>query len=322
MPVIHRHKKRYYCMMHRFTHSGFVHAIGLLALLTMTSPVFAKALKVVAFSQDDMTNDWRYQQVMDVQKHLAHRKDVQFIHRDAGGNTAVQMQQIKQLVADKVDVLIASPRESRGLSEVIKEAHESGIPVVLQGRKIDYDAYTTYISPDNQAIAKEAAVFLNRALPQGAKTLMLSGVAGNSVTQARTHAFLNALTPNVTVIERRGDFIRSRALVATDKLLEAGERFDAIYAQSDSMAIGARLALKKHGIDPADLVIVGIDYIQAAKEALLAGQQNVSFSYPTGGKQGAAIVEKILDGQPVPKHMIIEHQMVTPQLANQVEPIF
>ncbi|MDR9498045.1 MAG: substrate-binding domain-containing protein [Hydrogenovibrio sp.] len=309
-------------MMHRIIHSGFVHAIGLLALLTVTSPVLAEAVKVVAFSQDDMTNDWRHQQVMDVRKHLAHREDIQFIHRDAGGNTAVQMQQIKQLIADKVDVLIASPRESRGLSEVIREAHQAGIPVVLLGRKIDYDTYTSFISPDNQAIAQEAAGYLNQTLPEGAKIFMLSGVAGNSVTRARTRAFLDTLNPDFKVIERRGDFIRSRALVATDQLLESGERFAAIYAHSDSMAIGARLALQKHGIDPADLVIVGIDYIQPAREALLAGQQSVSYTYPTGGKQGAAIVEKILGGHPVPKHVTIEHQMVTPELANQVEPIF
>jgi ribose transport system substrate-binding protein len=259
---------------------------------------------------------------MDVKKHLAHRQDIRFIYRDAGGSTAVQMQQIKRLITDKIDVLVVSPRESRGLSQVIREAYHAGIPVVLQGRRIDGDAYTTYIAPDNRAIAEEAAQFINQALPEGGKLLMLSGVAGNSVTLARTKHFLATLAPHFDVIERGADFIRARALIATDRLLQQGLRFDAIYAQSDSMAIGARLALKKHGMDPGDLVIVGIDYIQAAQKALLAGEQSVSYTYPTGGKEGAAIVERIIDGRPVPKQITLDHQMVTPSQANQVEPIF
>ena len=285
---------------------------------------------LVAFSQDDMTNDWRYQQVMDLKAHLADRPDIDFIYRDAGGSTAVQMQQIKQLVSQGIDILVVSPRESRGVSLVVKEAYEAGIKVILQGRKINYDTYTTFIAPDNNEIARQAATFFNEQwrqkaanpMPHGGTLLMLSGVAGNSVTQARTQAFIEHLDTRYQVVEKRADFIRSKALIATDQWLRQGKRFDAIYAQSDSMAIGARLALKKHGIDPASVLIVGIDYIQAAKQALLTDAQDVSFTYPTGGQEGAEVIKRLIDQKPVPKQVTIDHQKVTSDNANQVEPIF
>jgi ribose transport system substrate-binding protein len=88
------------------------------------------------------------------------------------------------------------------------------------------------------------------------------------------------------------------------------------------MASGARLALKKAGIDPSNIILVGIDYIAEAREAIRNNEQDASFTYPTGGKEGAEFVLKILRGEDVPKEYVIESIMVTHESVDSVDPIF
>ncbi len=116
--------------------------------------------------------------------------------------------------------------------------------------------------------------------------------------------------------------LRADAIKMTEEALREGLEFDAIYAQSDSMASGALLALKKAGRDPGKIIIVGIDYIKEARDAIRKGEQDASFTYPTGGKEGAEWTMKILQGTDVPKEYIIESTTITKDNVDAIEPIF
>ncbi|MCU7921734.1 MAG: LacI family transcriptional regulator, partial [Candidatus Thiodiazotropha sp. (ex Dulcina madagascariensis)] len=82
------------------------------------------------------------------------------------------------------------------------------------------------------------------------------------------------------------------------------------------------MVLSKHGIDPKSIPSVGIDYIRSAREAIRRGEQSASFTYPTGGAEGARMALKILKGEAVPKEIVLESTMVTKDNVDQVEPIF
>jgi len=88
------------------------------------------------------------------------------------------------------------------------------------------------------------------------------------------------------------------------------------------MAAGARLALMGAGIDPKSIPLVGIDYIPEAREAIRAGEQYASFTYPTCGDVGADIALRILRGEAVPRQIEVPSQMVTQDNVDQVESIF
>ena len=76
------------------------------------------------------------------------------------------------------------------------------------------------------------------------------------------------------------------------------------------------------GIDVKKISIIGIDCIEEARLAILSGEQDVSFSYPTGGKEGALYAIKILQGEEVPREIVIDSDMVTIENANKVKSIF
>ncbi|MEW8052496.1 MAG: substrate-binding domain-containing protein [Candidatus Thiodiazotropha sp.] len=303
---------------------SFTTASLLILVVLCHLPALAEESYFIGFAQDTLGNDWRLAQVMEVKKEFDKHANVKFVYTDGKGDTAMQAMHIEELLNRGIDLLITSPREKAVLSDVITKVYQQGIPVVLLDRGIDGDAYTTFIHPDNIPIAKAAAEYLVETLDGRGEILMLEGVPGATPTLHRSQSFLEVINRhrNLKVFRRTANYLRADAILAVERLLVQGKKFDAIYAQSDSMAEGARMALKYHGIDPRSIPIVGIDYIHEAQQAIRLGEQAISFTYPTGGIEGARAALMILDGKRVPKEIILESIKVSKENVNLVSPIF
>lgn len=280
---------------------------------------------LVGFAQDHMANDWRAAQVRDIQRELARYPFIRFIYTDAGGKTAQQVLDIEDLVTRGVDLLITSPRDAEAMVPVISKVYRSGIPVVLLSRRTLGDEYNVFIRASNRSIARKAARYLGKRLGSKGRILILQHIPTTTPGIHRTEGFKEEIAnyPGIEIAAmKRADSLRHMAIQAVEETVEEGIKFDAIYAQSDSMASGARLALKRLGIDPATIPITGIDYISEARDAILSGEQAASFTYPTFGKEGAEYALRLLRGETVPKEVIVESLMVTRENVESVDPIF
>lgn len=91
---------------------------------------------LVGFAQDTMNNDWRAQQVKEVEKVFAKHSNIRFIATDAHAQTAKKILDIKSLVGLGIDLLITSPRDGKALAPVISETFKKGIPVILLERGV------------------------------------------------------------------------------------------------------------------------------------------------------------------------------------------
>jgi len=297
----------------------------LLSLTLFPAAVFAEKTFTVGFAQDTMSNDWRAAQVHDLQNEFKKYRNINFFYTNAEGSTARQINDIENMIKRKVDLIITSPRDSKLMDKVITKAYKSGIPVVLISRRVTSNNFTSFIHPSNYNIAKKAAIYISKNINNEGKILILQHTKTTTPAQERTRGFFDVINKNknikvINMIEAHSD--RALALNAVEEILDKGEKFDAIYAQSDSMAIGAVLALKKKGLDPAKYTITGIDYITEAKHLIKKGYIKVSFTYPTGGAEGAEIANKILNGRKVNKEYIIPSKMITIENADKVDPIF
>jgi len=255
---------------------------------------------IVGFPQDNMSNDWRRAQVMAVKKVLDQHPDVKFIYTDAQGDTAKNIQDIEDLVDQGINLLMLIPRDAQAMTPVIAQVHAKGIPVVLLTRRILSDTYTSFVSADDAKIAAGAAKYLVESLNGSGKVLVLQGVPTASTAIKRTEGFMAeaAKHPGIEVVAvKPANYLRSEAIKMVEQALEEGLEFDAIYGQSDSMAAGARLALSAAGIDPQTKLIVGIDYIPEAREAIREGLQAATFTYPTEGTEGDEAALKTLAGE-------------------------
>jgi ribose transport system substrate-binding protein len=280
---------------------------------------------LVGFAQDTMTNDWRVAQVRELEREFQKYPWITFFYTDGKGQTAQQLLDLEDMIYRKVDVLITSPRDAAVMTPVISKAYQQGIPVILVSRGIENENFTTLIHPDNRKIARQAAAYIARQLNGQGKIFILQHIPTTTVGKDRTEAFFEEIRkyPELEVVGMKvANSLRADAIKMTEEALQEGLHFDALYAQSDSMASGARMVLKKAGINLKDLVIVGIDYIAEARDAIRNGEEDATFTYPTGGKEAAECAVKILQGQSVPKEYVLDAIMVTKENVELVEPIF
>lgn len=286
----------------------------------------AKRKYVVAFAQDTMANDWRAAQVRDLREALAQEPDIEFVFTDAKGDTARQVKDIEEFAELGVDVLITSPRDAELMREPIARVHRKGIPVILLSRRVNGEEFTQFIAADNRAIARQAAQYLARRLNGRGRILILQHLPMSTPGQLRTEGFMEELKqhPGLEVVAiKRADSLRALAIQRVEEALAGNLAFDAIYAQSDSMALGAILALRKAGRDPKRMPITGIDYIGEAREAIRNGDLDATFTYPTFGKEGAAAAIRLLHGgRPGPKEVMVESVAVTRDNVEKIAPVF
>jgi ribose transport system substrate-binding protein len=284
-----------------------------------TAPV-----KVIAFAQDTLSNDFRLAQVHEVRDAVAHEPGLRFVYSDAQGQTALLIRQIEQFISQKVDALVLGTNDERAVVPVVSKAMKAGIPVIVLDRGIQGHDYSSFIHSDNLQIGRLAAEFIANELHGRGRVLLFEGLQTADVTHLRSKGFMAVMAayPNITVIKRTGNYLRKDALVAMDKLLAQGNRVDAIFAESDSMLSGARLALEKHQLDPHALVTVGCDYTSEARDAIRHGTQTASVLFPLGGTKAVDIAKKLLAKQAVPQQVAIAVKLVTRDNLNQVQPIF
>ena len=296
------------------------------SLAVLADDGVAKRKYVVAFAQDTMANDWRAAQVRDLKDALAKHPDVEFVFTDANGDTARQVQDIEELAARGVDVLITSPRDAELMREPIARVYRQGIPVILLSRRVNGEEFTHFVTADNRAIARQAARYLAKRLKGKGSILVLQHIPTTTPGQLRTEGFLDEIAkyPGIKVAAiKRADSQRALAIQKVEEALAEGLKFDAIYAQSDSMAMGALLALKNAGLDPKKIPITGIDYISEAREAIRNGELDASFTYPTFGKEGAAAAVTLLRGGKIGhKEAVIDSIPITRANVERVEPVF
>ena len=58
-----------------------------------------------------------------MKRELAFNDNIQFIYKNADGNSQRQIQQVKELLNQDIDLLIISPNEAEPLTPIVKEVY-------------------------------------------------------------------------------------------------------------------------------------------------------------------------------------------------------
>ena len=280
--------------------------------------------KTIAFAQDTMGNDFRKAQVYEVRDALSKYPELKFVSSDAKGQTSLLIHQIEGFITDKADVIVVGTNDEKAVVPVIAKAYKSGIPVIILDRGIQGDQYTTFINSDNIKIGKIGAEYIAKRLGGKGKVLLFEGLQKADVTKLRTKGFMDEISKykGISVIKRTGNYLRKDAIIEMEKLIASGEKVNAIFAESDSMVSGARSAMERHGIDPSTIITIGCDYTSEARDAIRQGSQTGSILFPLGGDKSAKIAIKILNGEKVPKHIVIPVKLITKENVEAERPIF
>jgi ribose transport system substrate-binding protein len=282
------------------------------------------AKKLIFFAQDNMANDFRRAQVFEVRDAAAKHAGLSFEYSDAQGQTSLLIQQIDEQVRRKADLIIVGTNDEQAVVPVLGKAQQAGIPVIVLDRGVKTDQYTTFINSDNILIGKLGGEYIARKLGGKGRVLLLEGLPTADVTRLRTKGFMDEMAKHkqIKVISRTANYLRRDAVIEMEKLLKAGEKFDAIFSESDSMLSGVRTVFGKADLDPGKIIMIGCDYTSEARDAIRAGTQTGSVLFPLGGRQSVEHAIEILAGKKVPKHIVIPVKLVTKDNVEQTDPVF
>ena len=264
---------------------------------------------VIGLSQCMLDDAWRQAMINDMRIEASNYDDVEII-KDAQNNNETQIQQIRDLIRQKVDVLIISPYQSEPITAVAEEAYRAGIPTIITDRKVNTDQYTSFVGANNYEIGLGAGNYAANYLPPNAIILEIWGLTQTSPAQERHKGFVDALREREDLSFRK---IEGQWLVDTARMelrkLEHPEQIDFVYAHNDMMAIAAReYFMAWDSIRGRELRIIGL-------EAVEDGRINASFLYPTGGGQVIRTAMRIIQGEPVDKFIPLRTAPVDHQSA-------
>ena len=277
------------------------------------SPASQSAL-VVGFSQLGAESGWRIGNTASMEQ-AAQEWGFGLMLDNANQRQDKQIAAIRSFISYQVDVIVFSPIVETGWNNVLTEAKNAGIPVIIMDRMIetdDDDLYTAYIGADFLAEGKKAGEFLiKKADAMGAEHLNVVEITGTEAStpmRERQAGFMQAIEGDdrFTVIESvNGDFLRSKGEECMRHLLETycPEGIDVIYSHNDEMTLGALDVLESAGVKPGkDVILISVDGQQEAVDALREGRINciVECTPDLGGKV-MEMVDALSRGETVPK---------------------
>lgn len=246
--------------------------------------------------------------------------NVELRFASAQDNDRLQMQQIRKMVDEGVDLLIVSPNQIHTISAVIDSVYDRGIPVILFDRKTDSKKYTAFIGADNVEAGREMARFVAGQLAGKGVVAEISGLKGSSPAIDRSRGFMEVMErqPGITVAVRKdGDWTGESAERAMDDILRAAPHIDYLFGQNDRMAMGARRAAEKMG--RKEIRFVGIDALAArggGLEAVRDGKLDATYIYPTRGDLVMQLAMNILEHKPYRRDNYLKGALVTRYNAN------
>lgn len=301
-------------------------SIILLLSLISCSPKEAKNQKnttnfVLGFSQLGSESGWRIGNTESIIS-SAEEYGVDLLYLNAEQKYENQIKHIRRFIANQVDIIAFSPIVSTGWDNVLSEAKEAGIPVIITDRGInveDSSAYVTFIGSDFIEEGKAAGRFLAKYFvdeDQPVRIIELRGTENSSPALGRSDGFLTVINDhsNMSIIYSvDGDFMSSRGEEIMKDVLKLGLEFDVVYSHNDSMTYGVIKALEEAGYNPGDdIVIISVDGEQRSIDLLKEGKINcVIECTPLIGDKLMEVSKKILNNESVSKVIYSDEDVFT-----------
>ncbi|MFP4501298.1 MAG: substrate-binding domain-containing protein [Candidatus Hydrogenedentota bacterium] len=268
---------------------------------------------VIGMSQCNLGEPWRVQMNTDIRNAAAEHPNIEMVFKDAQNDTLVQVSHLEEFVSQGVDAIIISPKEAAPFVEPITRATQVGVPVIILDRAVPESEYTVFIGADNVKIGKAAGEWVRDRLDGEGRVIELMGLMTSVPGQDRHEGFLDGIAGSDIEVVFRADmeWLQDQAQQEMESALTRFDDIDLVYSHNDPGAYGAYLAAKAVG-RAQEMVFVGIDGLpQEGQMYVREGILDVTFEYPTGGKEAIDTALAILAGDDVPKHITLDSRYYT-----------
>ncbi|MBU2326540.1 MAG: sugar ABC transporter substrate-binding protein [Alphaproteobacteria bacterium] len=242
--------------------------------LLLTTAAYADSLKGAIVVMDLTTNAF---QIEMADQAVAYGTEIgadvkAYAPEGSFGDYEGQISIIEDLITKKVDFIVLVAGHTTALVPVVDKAMAAGIPVVNMDNRLNTTNVVTFVGVDNGQGGKMAVDYIASKLGGVGKIALIQGETGNPVQILRTKGFeLGALVhPGLEVVAQQGaHWTEEEGLKVMEDILQAHPEVDAVFGESDNLAVGAARAAKSAGRD--DIIFVGYDGQQGGYAAIKAG---------------------------------------------------
>ncbi|WP_217238398.1 sugar ABC transporter substrate-binding protein [Streptomyces sp. AC555_RSS877] len=228
-------------------------------------------------------------------------------YANAEADAGKQARQLKQMIHERVDVILLDPVDAHAIAGGVREAKEAGIPVIAYDRLAEgpIDAYITF---DNELVGEVQGRSLLEALGEDVgmsdKIVMMNGSPTDPNAQQFKAGALRVLDGRVT-IARSFDTKDWKPQNAEKNMAEAikeigKNNIKAVYAANDGLAASIVKALKAAGVTNLP-PITGQDAELSAVQRIVSGEQYMSVykPYPQEAENAAAMAVTKAQGKDI-----------------------
>lgn len=201
----------------------------------------------------------------------------------AGTDTQTEIEQqiilVDKLVEQGVDALVVVPIDSKALVAPVVRAVRRGITVVNIDIRLDEHMLRaegidlTYVGPDNQTAAYTVGEMLASRLHARDKVIIIEGLPVAENAQERKAGFEKAIASAGLVLadSEPANWETSTAEEVFTRLYRKHPDIKGVFCCNDAMALGVINVMRKSGLTPGQIPIVGFDNDDAMQALLGEG---------------------------------------------------
>ncbi|MBR2566174.1 MAG: ABC transporter substrate-binding protein [Paenibacillus sp.] len=296
----------------------------------MQSPEYnmpSKESIILGFSQLGTESAWRIANSTSIQD-AAKESGITLIIKNAEQSQKKQFEAVRSFIRKRVDVIAIAPVVESGWDDILLEAKQAGIPVIIVDRSVDvqdHSLFVTTIGSDFYEEGVKAGKYIQDRLrnePGMIRIAELQGTSGSTPSIQRGEGFRSVLGDKGHIIfshSAPADFTENKGRQVMKDFLQVSEeeRPQVLFAHNDEMAFGAIQAIQEAGLKPGeDIVIVSVDGSRKALGILASGKINaVVECNPLLGPQLMQATKEIMAGRTLPKRMVPREDIFTQESA-------
>lgn len=286
---------------------------------------------VVGFSQVGSESDWRVANTESMRNTFSEENGYELLFSDAKQKQENQIAAIRNYILQGVDYIVVAPGIEDGWDEVLQEAKDAGIPVIVVDRMVnteDEDLFTAWVGSDTYWEGELAVDWLAEYLEEQGRAddtisiLHVQGTLGSTPQYGRTAGLEEGIRSHANwklLASVEGEFIQPKAYEEVSRVLaqEPEVDVDVIYCENDNSAFGAIQALEEAGISygtEGDVIVISFDATRAGLTACLNGQINLDVECnPLHGPRVESIIQQIENGETPDKYTYVEETYFVPE---------
>lgn len=230
----------------------------------------------------------------------------------SAGGTEAQIEQVRYLFSQDIDVLVILPHDTDVLGGVAGEALDRGIPVISYDRLIQGVPVTAYISFDNEEVGRLFGRALTDAVPNGNYLIVNGSIRDNNSYRVNSGLY-EVIQPYIdngaiTIVEEiwleawSSDEAREKIGAVLDRTTD----IDAISAANDQIANAAIQLLSERRL-AGGVAVVGQDADLLSTQRVVEGLQLMTVYKPIQNlaTRAAQLAVAIANGDPPPPDRMV-----------------